>query len=58
MAGMESPQRTGWLPSVRVYPHERELLEEARKLERVKMSEFIRRVLLDAAKRRVARAER
>jgi len=55
---MESPQRTGWLPSVRVYPHERELLEEARKLERVKMSEFIRRVLLDAAKRRVARAER
>jgi len=54
---MEFPQRTGWLPSVRVYPHERELLEEARKLERVNMSEFIRRVLLNAARRRVARGD-
>jgi uncharacterized protein (DUF1778 family) len=54
----ESPERNAWLPSVRVYPWERSLLDEARALERVKMSEFIRRVLVDAARRRVARADR
>lgn len=54
----KSPERTAWLPSVRVYPWERQMLEEARELERVKMSEFIRRVMVDAAKRRVSRTER
>lgn len=54
----KSPERSAWLPSVRVYPWERELLEEARALERVKMSEYIRRVLVDTAKRRISRAER
>jgi hypothetical protein len=54
----QSPERTAWLPSVRVYPWERILLEEAQQLEQVKMSEFIRRVMVDAARRRVARSDR
>jgi hypothetical protein len=53
----ETPERTAWLPSVRVYPWERLLLEEARRLERIKMSEYIRKVLVDTARRRVSRAD-
>jgi hypothetical protein len=49
-----SPQRTGWLPSVRVYPWERDLLLAAASAERVKVSEYIRQVLLAAARRRLA----
>jgi uncharacterized protein (DUF1778 family) len=54
----ESPQRTEYLPSVRSYPWERDLVREAAQLEQVKVSEFIRRVLVDTARRRVSRAER
>jgi uncharacterized protein (DUF1778 family) len=54
----KSPERTAWLPSVRAYPWERELLVRAASAEQVKVSEYIRRVLVDAAKRRVARAGR
>ena len=55
---MQSPDRTAWLPSVRAYPWERELLVRAAEVEQVKVSEFIRRVLVDAARRRVAKADR
>jgi uncharacterized protein (DUF1778 family) len=54
----ESPQRTEYLPSVRSYPWERDLVQEAARLEQIKVSEFIRRVLVDTARRRVARSER
>jgi uncharacterized protein (DUF1778 family) len=52
-----SPQRSAWLPSVRVYVWERELLDRAAEHEGVKMAEFVRAVLLSAARRRLARAE-
>ena len=55
---MESPERTAYLPSVRAYPWERELLVRAAAVEQVKVSEFIRRVLVEAARRRVAKADR
>lgn len=55
---MKSPERTKYLPSVRVYPWERELLVEAAELEQIKVSEFIRRVLVGASRRAVARANR
>lgn len=55
---MKSPERTKYLPSVRVYPWQRELLMQAAEAEQVKVSEYIRRVLVDAARRRVARANR
>ena len=55
---MESPERTAYLPSVRAYPWERELLIRAAATEQVKVSEFIRRVLVEAARRRVAKADR
>ena len=55
---MESPERTAYLPSVRAYPWERELLVRAATIEQVKVSEFIRRVLVEAARRRVAKADR
>ena len=55
---MESPERTAYLPSVRAYPWERELLIRAAETEQVKVSEFIRRVLVEAARRRVAKADR
>lgn len=51
-----APERTAWLPSIRAYPWERDLLEQACGLEQVKMSEYIRRVLVDSARRRVGRA--
>lgn len=50
-----TPERSAWLPSIRAYPWERELLERACGLEQVKMSEYIRRVLMDSARRRVGR---
>jgi hypothetical protein len=52
---IESPQRTAWLPSVRVYGWEREVLNQACRAEGVKLSEFIRRVLVDVSRRRIAR---
>jgi uncharacterized protein (DUF1778 family) len=57
-ATMESPERTAWLPSIRAYPWERDLLLRAAQAEQVKVSEYIRRVLVDAARRRLAKAER
>jgi hypothetical protein len=53
-----SPQRSEYLPSVRSYSWERDLVQEAARLEQIKMSEYIRRVLVDTARRRVSRAER
>lgn len=52
-----TPERSAWLPSIRAYPWERELLERVCDLEKVKMSEYIRRVLVDSARRRVGRHE-
>lgn len=54
---MESPQRTAWLPSVRVYPWERSLLVRAAELEQVKVSEYVRTILVAAARRRLARED-
>lgn len=55
---IESPERTAYLPSVRAYPWERETVVRAAQSEGVKVSEFIRRVLVDAARRRLAKTER
>lgn len=55
---MESPERTAYLPSVRAYPWERETVVQAAAAEGVKVSEYIRRVLVDAARRRLAREAR
>jgi hypothetical protein len=55
---MESPERTVYLPSVRAYPWERELLLRAAAADQVKVSEYIRRVVVDSARRRIARADR
>lgn len=55
---MESPERTAYLPSVRAYPWEREAVVQAAAAEEIKISEFIRRVLVDSARRRLARVER
>lgn len=55
---MKSPERSAWLPSVRAYPWERELLVRAAQAEQIKVSEYIRRVLVDSARRRVAKADR
>ncbi len=51
-----APERTEWLPSVRAYPWERDLLLRAAGLDQVKVSEYIRAALVAAARRRVARA--
>ena len=55
---MESPERTAYLPSVRAYPWERELLVRASGAEKIKVSEYLRRVVVDAARRTIARADR
>jgi len=55
---MESPERSSHLPTVRCYPWERETVVRAAAAERIKVSEYIRSVLVDAARRRVAKAER
>lgn len=51
----ERPERTAWLPSVRVYPWERAALVRAAGLEKVKVSEYVRSVLVSAARRRIAK---
>ena len=55
---MESPERTAYLPSVRAYPWERELLVRASVAEKIKVSEYLRRVVVDAARRTITRADR
>lgn len=55
---METPERSAYLPSVRAYPWQRELVVRAAELERIKTSEYIRNVLVDASRRRIAKAER
>ena len=54
---MDTPERTAWLPSVRAYPWERELLVAAAAAEQIKVSEFIRAELVRAARRRLARTD-
>lgn len=53
-----SPKRTEWLPGCRLYPWEAELIREATRIERVKAAEYIRSVLVDVSRRRIARAEK
>lgn len=55
---MASPERTHWIPSARAYPHELDVVRRAAAAEGVKVAEYIRAVLVPAAKRRVAREER
>jgi uncharacterized protein (DUF1778 family) len=45
-----APQRTAWLPSVRAYQWERELVVRAAAAGQVKVTEFIRDALLAAAR--------
>jgi uncharacterized protein (DUF1778 family) len=52
---MERPERTAWLPSVRAYPWERDLLVRAAAAEQVRVSEYIRQVLVASARRRVGK---
>lgn len=49
---MERPERNAWIPSVRVYPWERELLLSAAATDQVSVSEFIRTTMLTAARRK------
>lgn len=55
---MDTPERSAYLPSVRAYPWQRELVVRAAELERIKTSEYIRNILVDASRRRIAKAER
>lgn len=43
---------------IRVRDHERQTIEQAATISRQTLSEWVRAVLLDAARRRIARAER
>ena len=49
----ESPKRSEWLPSVRTYEWEKEAVVEACNLSGVKMSEYIRQVVVNESLRRV-----
>lgn len=55
---MKTPRRTEWLPGCRLYSWEADLIRRAVELEGVRASEYIRAVLVDVSRRRVARAAR
>lgn len=54
----QTPRRSEFLSPVRLYPWEADLIRRAVELEGVRASEYIRAVLVDVSRRRVARAER